>query len=452
MSDESFPELAVAVRRRADDITPTPAPWEALQRRHRRNALRRGSMAVATVVATVVLFAVTGGAGLLVAERQDVLPAGPWSGDPELSQGSLWAEELLRHADRALGGSSDGAEAVLYAADLDGSRVALVRVAFSPDGPLYWWFMGPAGSPPDRMQAGDGLAPARAYAVVLPPIGTAPSAATVLALSRPGAEVSVWTNDDVTRDGEALSPRIAGREMADGVYLARVVTPFTHARVELGGLPGGDWAEYVPSDDVQPPPSDDAGWWRAGASGIRGDAAAGPPDKLLIRTVYDALALPSQVPGARVLWTLRDGQDRHSAVALRAPGGGWAVAGIHTEPRVQRADSGYSEGSSVLAAAPRPDGNPDLLSLAWYLDTAVDQEGYDVPSGDRLAVVGPRAATQVRLTVPSAGAVTLPLPTGAGVVRQARVRTVEFLDAAGRSLGRIDVTAPWRHDRRLHQE
>jgi hypothetical protein len=36
--------------------------------------------------------------------------------------------------------------------------------------------------------------------------------------------------------------------------------PFNHARVELRGLPGGDWSEYVSNDEVQPPPLDDAAW------------------------------------------------------------------------------------------------------------------------------------------------------------------------------------------------
>jgi hypothetical protein len=153
------------------------------------------------------------------------------------------------------------------------------------------------------------------------------------------------------------------------------------------------------------------------APGARGDAAADPPDQLLISTVYNELALPSQIPGARVLWSQAVGVDRHSVLALRAPSGGWAVTAVVTRPRQTFPDGSYSEGSSVLAAEPWPDGDPARLSLAWYL------------AGDRLGVAGPPQATGVRLTTPGTDSRTVPLPGGAGMVRAVGVRSVEFLDA-----------------------
>jgi hypothetical protein len=36
-------------------------------------------------------------------------------------------------------------------------------------------------------------------------------------------------------------------------------------------------------------------------------------------------------------------------------------------------------------------------------------------------------------------------------VRAVGVRSVEFLDAAGQELGRVDVSAPWNPDVRLHR-
>ena len=129
--------------------------------------------------------------------------------------------------------------------------------------------------------------------------------------------------------------------------------------------------------------------------------------------------------------------------------GGWAVAGIHTEPRECDDQGGCSEGSSTLAAAPRPDGDPEQLTMAWYLDRTVDDGNRVLPTGDRLAVVGPRTATQVRLVGDNGDLATVPLPTGAGLVRQGDVRSVEFLDAAGRSLGDLEVTPPWQIHGRL---
>jgi len=107
---------------------------------------------------------------------------------------------------------------------------------------------------------------------------------------------------------------------------------------------------------------------------------------------------------------------------------------------------GYTEGSTTLAAAPRPDGDPDALVLAWYLDTAAGAGDEFVPTGDRLAIAGPPKATQVRLD----GRDVVPLPGGAGLVHRADTRRVEFLDAAGRPLGSTDVTKPWGSRSHLH--
>ena len=117
MTDETYPgppadptavQLAAAVRRRTDQLTPGPVPWAALQRRHRRGTVRRGSLALAGVVAAAagVLLAVTSGIGPLTATTQDVTPAGPWPGDPGLSAGSPWSDSLLARMDAVLGGSS----------------------------------------------------------------------------------------------------------------------------------------------------------------------------------------------------------------------------------------------------------------------------------------------------------------------------------------------------------
>ena len=452
MSDEQLREIAVAVRHRTDALPPMPAPWEALERRHRNGILRRGSAAAAVMAtAAAVLLAVTTGLGSLSTTQGDVVPAGPWPGDPGLTQGSPWAAELARHVPVDLGGSAAGAEAsVLYAADVDGARVAMVRLTQTdPDLPDYWWFTGPAGAAADAMQNVGGYDAGRAFIVLLPLATPKAPEVTVLALSYGGAEMSVWTNDDVTRDGRVTSPHVPGHEIAEGVYTARLKVPLNHAHVELTNLPGGEWGEFASNSEVQAPPTSDSAWWAAAAPGARGDAAAaGPPERALIRGVYNTLALPSQVPGSRVLWTVRDGQDRYSAVALRAPSGGWAVAGIHTEPPVTSADGGVSEGSSVMAAAARPD-DPGRLSLAWYLDTAVDDAGDLYPTGDRLALVGPPAATQVRLTSQDTATVTLPLADGAGLVRRPGVGTVEFLDGEGRPLDRVDVTEPLQPNSRL---
>ena len=456
MTDETYPvpaaDLAVAVRRRADALTPGPVPWAGLQRRHRRATVRRGSIVLAGVVAAAacLLIAVTSGIGPLSATSRDLAPAGPWPGDPRLSAGTPWAGALLRHVDDTLGRSTGPSKTLLYAADVDNARVALVRVRNDSDPrDLFWWFIGPAGASPTAMAADAGLNPSRVYPVLLPPTTTSPRQSTVLALGAPGAELSVWTNDDVTRDGRAIAPKVTGREIADGVYRARLTVPFNHAHVELRHLRGGEWGDFARRDDVQAPPLRDADWWAAGAAGLRGDASAGPPPTLLIRLIYNQLALPSQVPGARVLWTMPDGDNRYSAVALRAPSGGWVVAGILTRPREYDTDGGYSEGSTTLAAAPRPDGDPDRLALAWYLDSALDDAGRKHSAGDRLAVVGPRTAARVRLQGPTAQVATVPLPGGAGIVRQGDVRAIEFLDATGKSLGRLEVTTPWQSDARL---
>ena len=451
--DQRHREIAVAVRRHTDVLPPMPAPWEALERRHRKGLLRRGSAAAAVIAtAAAVLLAVATGLGSLTTTQEDVVPAGPWPGDADLAQGSVWAGDLARHVHADLGATASGSEAsVLYAADIDGVRVAMVRLQGRTytDVPQYWWFTGPAGAPATEMQNVGGSDTSRAYSFVLPLTAPEATEATVLALGHPGGDLSVWTNDDVTPDGRVVSPHVKGYEIAEGVYTTRLKVPFNHAHVELRGIPGGEWSEFARSDEVQAPPTDDAAWWAAGAAGARGDAAAGPPERLLIRGVYNTLALPSQVPGSRVLWSMQDGRTRYSAVALRAPSGGWAVAGILTEPPVHTDDGGVSEGSSVAVATPRPDGDPNRLSLAWYLDTDVDQDGQAMATGDRLALVGPPASTDVRLSGAITDTVTVPLATGAGVVRREGVGTVEFLADDGTVLDRVDVTEPLQPNSRL---
>lgn len=458
MTDETSPapaaepgaaELAVAVHQRTDELTPGPVPWAALERRHRRGTLRRGSLALAGVVAAAaaVLVAVTSGIGPLSATSEDVVPAGPWPGDPVLSAGSPWADGLMERVSSTIGARPGATRTLMYAADVDDARIALVRVRDGSD--ILWWLVGPVGASPERMSVDGGVDPGRAYSTVLPPTGTSPRRATVLVLGPPGAQLSVWTNDDVTRDGWATSPKLPGHEIADGVYTARLTVPFNHAHVELRGLPGREWGEFVSREDVQPPAVRDTEWWAAGAAGIRGDTGAGPPSPLQIRTIYNQLALPSQVPGGRVLWTMQDGRNRQSAVALRAPSGGWVVAAIRTEPREYGTDGGYTEGSAVVAAAPRPDGDPDRLAFAWYLDTTVDPDGKFWPAGDRLVVVGPRAAASVRLMGGSETIPNVPLSNGAALIRRDSVGKVEFLDAQGRSLGETEVTPPWQSNARL---
>jgi hypothetical protein len=452
MTNEQSPvpsaDLAVAVHRRAERLDPGPVPWAALQRRHHRGTVRRRSLALAGVAAAAagILLAATSGVGLLTATSKDVSPAGPWPGDPGLSASSPWGVALLQRAS-TLGVTSKPTMTLMYAADVDDARVALVRVRGAEES--LWWYIGPAGASPELMSSDAGLNPGRAYSVVLPPGGTSPRQATVLVLGPPRAELSVWTNDDVTPDGRAVAPKVPGHEIAGGVYTARLTVPFNHAHVELRGLPDGEWGDFTRRDDVQPPPIRDADWWAAGVAGIRGDASLGPPPTLQIRTVYNQLALPSQVPGGRVLWTMPDGDDRYTAVALRAPSGGWALAGIRTEPREYHDGGGYSEGSTVLAATPRPAGDPARLALAWYLDTTRDPAGRLWPSGDRLALVGPSGTAKVRLMGGAEGAPTVPLPGGAGVVRRIDVGKVEFFDATDHSLGEFEVTAPHQPDSRL---
>jgi hypothetical protein len=63
--------------------------------------------------------------------------------------------------------------------------------------------------------------------------------------------------------------------------------------------------------------------------------------------------------------------------------------------------------------------------------------------------VGPPAATRVRLDVPGAAPVTVPLATGAGLVRRADVRSVEFLDDEDQVLDQVDVTGPLQGNARL---
>jgi hypothetical protein len=444
MSDEQLHDLAVAVRRRTDALPATPVPWAALERGHRNRLRRRASVAAAGAVAAVagLLVAVTGVLGGPTTSQEDVAPAGPWPGDPGLAEGSAWARDLHRGVENTCGYESGGGESrVLYADDVAGARIALVRArpAAGDRAVMYCWYTGPAGAPAAAMdmQSGNDATPAYAVLLPLPPGATE---ATALTLGPPGADLTVWSHDDVTRDGRAVSPRVTGRETAPGVYTARLPVPFNHARVELRGLPGGDhWSDYVSNSDVRPPPLDDAAWWTVAAPGARGDDAAGPPDKLLIGTIYQELALPSQIPGARVLWSQAVGAERHSLLALRAPAGGWAVTAVVTRPRQTFPDGGYSEGSTVLSAEPRPDGDLSRLAFAWYA------------TGDRLGVVGPPQATAVRLTTPSTQPWTVPLPGGAGAVRAVGVRSVEFLDAAGQGLGRVDVSAPWNPDVRLHR-
>jgi hypothetical protein len=447
MTDDQ-PALATAVRHHADRLPPTPAPWPAIRRRHRLGTLRRGVLAATAAVAVAGLAVAVGPASLTT--TQDTLrPAAPWPSDPRLGTGSAWARAFDAEFVEQLGSSSGTSRELLYADDVDGFRVALVHTVDTRGEPthLYWWAYGPAGASPDRMAVErSAVDPDTAYAVSLPVTAPGDREATVLVAGPAGAELSVYSYDEVDPDGEAYSPWTTGTEIAAGVYRARIGVPVNGLQLRLAGN-GVSWHRPI-TGTVQVPPAKDAAWWAAASPGARGDAGAGLPDKLLIQTVYNQLSLPSDVPGSRVLWTLRDGVRRHSAVALRTAAGGWAVAGIATEPRVTDPSSGgYTEGSSTRAAVPRPDGDPAALVLAWYVDTGANADNAFVPTSDRLAVVGPPAATQVRL---DGAATPVPLPGGAGLVHRGGVRTVEFLDATGRSLGTTDVAKPWSFTSHLH--
>jgi hypothetical protein len=70
-------------------------------------------------------------------------------------------------------------------------------------------------------------------------------------------------------------------------------------------------------------------------------------------------------------------------------------------------------------------------------------------TGDRLALVGPPTGTEARLSGVLTDTVTVPLATGAGLVRREGVGTVEFLADDGTVLDRVDVTEPLQPNSRL---
>ena len=94
------------VRRRTDELAPSPVPWAALERRHRRGVVRRASLAVAGVVAVVLVAGTV--AALTGDDRTALLPAVPTPTGPLPSSGcedekvtKADAGPVLRLPDRA---------------------------------------------------------------------------------------------------------------------------------------------------------------------------------------------------------------------------------------------------------------------------------------------------------------------------------------------------------------
>jgi len=431
-----------AVRTQVDALEVSPVPWAALERRHRRGTVRRYGLAACSVVLVTAVGLTTFG------PAHDVwTKVSPPAGSPgylrdhslgRLADDPTWSADMLRRARLSPG---DTPQRVLFADDIGGVRVALVRTRSGPE-VMVCWFSGPAGAAPASMTVQECDSASRMYRVVVGPTEADPRHATVVAVAASGARMTVWTNNDVGPDGRIVSGVVAGREVMPGVYAVRLPVPFPQVDLRLTGLPGGDQRTPAYGSIPNPPRLTDAQWWAPAVPGARGDATATPPPGLAVQQTYDALGLRSDIPGARVLWVRRGAfNDTHSLLALRAPSGGWAVVAADSTPPIRTADGGVTVGSAVEAVVLRPAGDPDQFAVAWRL-TRPTASGIPQPTNE-LGMVGPRSAVAARITRVGGDPITVSLREGAGVVGVADAETVTFLNGSNRVVASTTVAEPW---------
>jgi len=349
-----------------------------------------------------------------------------------LSGDDRWLSQLREHVARSQG-YDDEAVHVLYAADVDRWRTALVEVPGRPSatvsGRQQIWFTGPRGAAAEDVKQHG------------PPGGRGSEATRLLwgadGIQRPAGPVGRMAHVVVTAGGPAPkvtnSPTITAlgtlswpirtlKPVAPGVYEDVVdIVGWGSYYVSLGNAEG--WVQPI-EPDSSASPSLAQGLGAPVYPTGSGTAAPASPDAALVAQGFAQIRVRYGVDVAtlprRLLWTGRMrgiGEMPDSDVTILAvvlPSGAVAVAKL----------DGYSSGITTVL---RPAGPLDRLMLATgYL-------GNDLPF---MEVLVPRGTTQLR--VEDRGRVTTVPVQGSGVVS---VRHDFGPDAPEDSGGRVRVTA-----------
>ena len=431
--------LAELARRRAlppgavlELIARVDAESDAVRRRRRTTAVRAGAALVVVAVLAV---------GLPRLTRSD--PAGPAAAVTSVyagpTRGSLAGDgAFLRAVGSAAWAGSLGAPApsgrrVVYAGDGPGGRWVLVAAGGTTARPAAAaWFAGPSGAAPDglRMVSAQ-VDPDPAEPLAL----TSPAAGALTVVGLPGDQVRVSDApqvDDVGEVGRTFRPV----RTVDGVAVATVpqVTGVELSAVRVEVVRDGAPVP-APLPDVVEDPSATAvpvpvTRLRPAPPPAVGDGAVEPT----VRQVLGQLGEPVGSADATVLWAgdLPGPQDRParlSVVAVRRPSGAFVVLSPYGYAVDLTGRSGTSFcGTGTIPAQEPLDGR--VVGVRCDLsDGAADRE-----LSRFLVVIGPRAATTVRLRdVAGAQLAELPAPDGVAVLRSpGPVASVEAVLPDGR--------------------
>ncbi|GAB4081413.1 hypothetical protein [Modestobacter muralis] len=311
---------------------------------------------------------------------------------------------------------------VVWAADVDGGRAALVVSGTDQDFAAAW-FAGPSGAPPRgmRVQAVQ-LAPDRTLPVAL----AAPVRGALVVVGAPGDQVQVSPRPEITADG-SVTRTSAPAATVDGVAVVELPqsTPTDSPAVRFSVVRDGRELPAGPLDVLTEP--DPGPPWlprlRPAPRPAAGDAAAGEQ----LRGLLGRLGQRADTSGTTVLWAgdLPGRDDRPVRTTLLAvPQLSGAV--VVTAPYGTPADlSGRSDNDSCVTGV-QPAGPP----LRQRVVAVRCDLGGPTPV---LLVVGPRGAGTVRLFDETGAALDdSPMDDGVAVLTSPAVVTdVEVTTADG---------------------
>ena len=440
LDDGPPPTPTPPARRRLDTDA---AATDALARARRQRRLRTGGLAVAA--------AVTVAAAALVVPRALEEPPGQQAALEqaadvpvltEPTRGSLAGDaafvEAARRADWGpLTPPPVEERRVVLATDTPDGRVVLLAGTVDED-VRGVWLTGPVGAPPEQLTryVPQDLGPYRPASLLV----GGPGPATLVVVTARGDEVDVSPRLQVGPRGtvaRTYEPVPADDGLAVTVVPTTTAGSGTSIRVLRDGQPvyrAGVAAPALPAGPVDVPPLDP----------LR-PAAARPADRLVTEALTE-VAVPLGVEPAalepQLLWSgslpMPEVTGSAAVVVGRSPGGGLVV----TTWAGQLGTTGT--GRTVSCGVHTPPGTSDVAGLvvARVCDLS-SPETEPSDQGSWLVVTAPEPATAAAVLDERGGVLaTVLLPDGGGVVLlPPQARDVRTLDAAGRALAEVPISA-----------
>jgi hypothetical protein len=437
------------------DEGPPPAPparWrldtdaaatDALARAHRRRRARTAGIAVAAAATVAAAALVVPRPGTEPpAEQRDRQPTADVPVLTEPTRGSLAGDagfvEAARRTDWGpLTAPPVEERRVVLATDTPDGRVVLLAGTVDED-VRGVWLTGPVGAPPDRLtpHVPQELGPYRPASLVV----GGPGPATLVVVTAPGDEVEVSPRLQVgprgtvgrtyepvaADDGLAVTsvPTTTGGA-GTSVRVLRDGQPVYRAGAPAPGLPAGP-ADVPPLDPLRPASAPPAG--RLVAEALTGIAVplGAEPAELQPQLLWSGTLPMPEVPGTAAV------------VVGRSPGGGLVV----TTRAGQLGSTG--SGRTVPCGVHTPPGTTDVAGLvvARVCDLS-SPETEPSDDGRWLVVTAPAPATAAAVLDQRGGVLaTVPLPDGGGAaLLPSGARDVRTLDAAGRALAEVPISA-----------